>query len=217
MTGRLLVLIGSPRGLERSSSSQLAKLFAARFCPPEWTQDWVQIHEAVATEDGLSALLARFESADVVLLASPLYVDSLPAPVIRALEVLAAHESEEPSGGSARMASILNCGFVEATQNETAQGICRAFCERVGRAWVGGLSIGGAGVRTRRVVQALEEAGDAVSQGREIPEAAVSAAARNPMPPWLYRLGGNIMWRRWAKRLGTPRKALRDRPSIPRF
>ena len=31
------------------------------------------------------------------------------------------------------------------------------------------------------------------------------------MPPWLYVLGGNIMWKRWAAKNGA-KERLRDRP-----
>jgi hypothetical protein len=216
MTRRLLVLIGSPRGLERSTSSQLAAVFTARFEKARWTQDWIHLHEAVRSEDSIARMLDGVDRADVVLLASPLYVDCLPAPTGRALELIAAAPDERSPNGRGRLITILNCGFVEAAQNETAQGICRAFADRARFTWAGGLSIGSAGQRSRRILRALKAAGEAVSSGSELPESAIRLAARNSMPPFLYRVGGNLMWRLWARKLGVRASALRDRPYEPK-
>src|SRR3972149_2310639 len=75
------------------------------------------------------------------MLAFPLYIDSLPAPVIAALEKIASHRAGKPVQQS--FAAIANCGFPEANHNDTALAICAQFARQTELTWLGSLALGG--------------------------------------------------------------------------
>lgn len=215
MTKRALVLIGSPRGLEKSSSASLSRSITEPFDETEWTIDRIHLHQAVQSEEATADLNAQVDAAELILFAAPLYVDSLPAPAIRAFEQIATHRTGRTDAQKVpRFAVLVNCGFVEPQHNRTAVGICRRFSEVAGFEWSGDLMLGAAGARTGRVLRALREAGQALSKGFPIlPE--VRKRVRRPVIPRLaYILVGNLMWRRMAKRLGVSKSELLAQPYL---
>lgn len=210
---RALMLIGSPRGLEGSSSAHHARVLTATFEGDGWTLDWLHLHRVVEAEERMDDLLAKVDRADLILFVAPLYVDSLPAPAIRAFERIAAHRTGVGEDSKTpRFAVLLHCGFIEAKQNATAVEICRLFSEAAGFEWFGELTLGGGGRTNRRVRRALAEAGVALGKGFPIPPEARKQVARPVMPRLVYILGGNLMWRRVAKGLGVSKGDLLAQP-----
>jgi hypothetical protein len=152
-----------------------------------------------------SALEERFLSAEVVLLSSPLYVDSLPGETTLALERLAPLRTE--CEGTRRLVAIVNCGFLEAHQNDVALAICRLFAREAGMHWSGGLAIGAggaiggqagalAGGQFAHVVRALDQVADAIATDCDLPRQALEGVRRPMCPLWLYSLMGNagMLW-----------------------
>jgi hypothetical protein len=109
--------------------------------------------------------------------------------------------------------AIVNSGFPEAHQSETALAICRRFAKETGFAWAGGLALGGgeaiggqpvdeAGGRARHLKRALDLSAAAIVEGKAVPERAMALMARPFIPRWLYTFIGDMGWRRKAKREG---------------
>ena len=72
---------------------------------------------------------------DLVVLAFPLYVDSLPYLAIEALERIAAHRQAQPAPVRAAFLAIANCGFPEVRHNDTALAICEQFAAVASWRW----------------------------------------------------------------------------------
>ena len=171
-------------------------------------------------DPGLLALCSAVREADVVALATPLYVDSLPGPVIEALEAVAgdrALRSTRP-----RFLAMVNSGFPESVHCDTALAICRRFAEEAGLDWIGGLGIGGGGMlagkplaelggRARTVTRALALAATAIAAGRVLPQDAQQLVRRLAIPAPLYRFFADWGFRREAKKHGTQAR-LGERP-----
>jgi len=210
---RVTILVGSPKGTERSASAQLAKMAIEPLISAGWTSEWFHIHHALRSDDMWNELLSSIARADVVLLAAPLYVDSLPAPVIEVLYRLTQSEDTVRRDGlPQKLLSLLNCGFVEPQQNATAQSMVQLFSERMRFEWSGGISVGAGGMVNKRVRRALTLAGEALRDDILIPDSVHALTSKPMMKPWLYVLGGNIMWRRQAKANGLDPKQLAARP-----
>lgn len=209
----ITVLIGSPKGIEKSTSARLARIITEGLERAKWTSEWFHTHRVVRSEQAWKDLVASMERSDVILLAAPLYVDSLPAPVIETLHCLSETHSLPDSGNTPpRMLSLLNCGFVEPEQNCTAQAMVALFCEGMGFQWAGGISVGAGGMINKRIRSALELAAEGLRDDVLIPDA-VEVLTRAPiMKPWMYVLGGNFMWKRQAKANGLHSKQLKARP-----
>ena len=203
-----LVLVGSPKG-GASTSSSIGDHLLARLAGHGVAGRRVRIVKALKTEEGTGALLAEVAAADLVILSFPLYVDSLPAPVTRALELVAAARTVAPdseAGDPASFAAVVQCGFAEPEHNDVALEICRNFADAAGFVWAGGLAMGeGAmiggqsldkvGGRVRNAVAALDLAAAALAAGRAVPDEAVRTMAKPPLPPRMYRFMANMGWR----------------------
>ena len=88
-------------------------------------------------------MLDAVDAADLVMLAFPLYVDSLPAPVMNALEHIAAHRASQAETKPHQLfAAISNCGFPEPDHNATALAICENFARLTYFNWAGSLALG---------------------------------------------------------------------------
>jgi NAD(P)H-dependent FMN reductase len=219
--GRALLLVGSPRGSE-STSAGIAAYLKALLEGRGLVVATERIRGRALAEPDPAGLCAQMKKADVVALVTPLYVDSLPAPVTEAFEVLARDRQATAWTSRPRFLAIANSGFPEAVHNDTALAICRQFAEQAGLDWIGGLGIGAGGMlggaplselggRARAVTTALALTADAIARGEVVPEEARRLVAKLPIPKWLYRFFGEWGFRQDAKRHGTL-KRLGERP-----
>jgi len=219
-TAALLVGSAKPRGT--STSENLARALAARLA-----RQGVATELHFATEfvhDGGSALIAAraIADADLVVLAAPLYVDSLPALATHALELVA--KLRPPGVVSGQFMAVMNCGFPEPEQNRTALRIARHFCARAGYRWAGGLPLGGGGTvnpeialdaqhgPVQHVKRALDAAAPPLARGEGVPPAALALMMKSAIPDAVYRVMGDLGWRYRAHRNGLRQRALRARP-----
>ena len=203
---RAVVLVGSAKPSGASTSEALGRYLSARLEERgvETTLMSVSSSPRSAVHETLVAALA---DADLFVLVSPLYVDSLPYLVTRILEWLA--RSSAPLRPSTAFAAVINCGFPEAGQCRTALDILRVFARRTRLDWAGGLALGEGGAIdgqslealggfTRRVRTALDQAAAELAEGHSVPADAVEQFARRLLPGRIYTFMGNLGWRRRA-------------------
>jgi len=208
---RVLLLVGSPKGLGRSNSSRLGGLVLERLERRGWTSESIHLHAAVRSEESRAELMGAIDRASVVVFASPLYVDTLPAPAIRALELIAEHRRSDDSARIPRFVSIVNCGFVEPSQNDTCQQLLARFAQSARFEWASGVSTGGGGTITKRIREAFDILVEALDIEILVPDEVERLTRRPLLPRWLYIVVGNAMWRRMAAKNGA-KERLRDRP-----
>lgn len=222
-----LLLVGSPR-TRKSTSHSLGSYLFEQLRARKIETKTIHIHTNIRSAERMKTLLEAVDAADLVLLAFPLYVDSLPAPTIEALERIAAHRASHAETDPNRthqqlFAAISNCGFPEAHHNETALAICANFARQAGFHWAGSLALGaGEGMvhgaplnevdgRVIPLKKALYLAAEALAQGQTIPEKAQQLLAKPFIPGWMYRWMGLYGWRQQAKQYGME-KSLNRRP-----
>jgi hypothetical protein len=80
---------------------------------------------------------------------------------------------------------------------------------------VNGVPLAEGGGKTMGIRKSLELAAEALAQGQAIPQTAQDMMARPIMPPWAYRLMGDLGWIWAAKGFGALR-LLRRRPYLAR-
>lgn len=223
MSHRILLLVGSakrPRSTSESLGAHLIEQLRARGLETET----MLLHQSLWTDERRNALCAATDRADIVALAFPLYVDTLPYLVTKTLEMIAEHRRANESPKRQRWMSIVNCGFPEAKHCDTAIAICRRFARETNFEWAGGLalgageSIGGHALRergarsvVRNVIASLDLTATALAEDKPIPQQAVALMAKPLIPKWLYLLFGGYGWKQRAKKYGVERK-LRARP-----
>jgi len=220
---RALLLVGSPK-TRKSTSNSLGTYLYEQLGAQSIQTETIYLHTVLRSPDKMQALLDAVDAGDLVTLAFPLYVDTLPAPVIEAMERITTHRKSHDRTHRQLFAAIANCGFPEAFQCNTALANCDLFAQGAGFTWAGGMSLGAGhmldgvplvegGGMTMLMRQNLEQAAKALAQGQAIPQAARDGLAKPVIPHWLYRLSGWWRWHQQAKANGA-KKILNRQPYL---
>jgi len=205
----VLLLVGSQK-IKQSTSASLGAYLLKLLEAKGFGTNTMIVHQWLRSGEGLEKLIAGVNGADMVVLAFPLYIDSLPSGVIRMMELIAEDRRGKDIREGQRFVAIANSGFPEAHHNDIALAICRRFASESGFRWAGGLALGGgeaiggeeidkAGGRARFARKALVLAAEALAEDRDIPEEAIKLMARPFVPSRIYTLIGSMGWKRRAR------------------
>ena len=204
---RALLLLGSPKIGTPSTSGVLGGYLMKQLAAQGWETNSLTLRRTLLTDSGQAELLSEANRADLILLAFPLYIDSLPFLMMKALEVMAAQHVGEVGRPPTGIVAIVNNGFPESYQNAPAVAICRRFASASGMNWLGGLAMGAGEAlfsgqpfkQTNRqgppvgyVQRALDLTASALADGRPIPAEAIRLIKKTPIPLVPFRL-----WRRF--------------------
>lgn len=220
----VLFLVGSPKA-RNSTSESLGNHVVQQLADADVTVETFYSHLIFRTPKKTEEFIQAFDRTDLLLITYPLYVDSLPYLLTKALETLADHRAHTPSSHQQRLACIGNCGFPEPKHLDLSLEILHQFALETDMDWYGGLAIGEGGAvdgaaipniagRMRHQVQALELMGEALIAGHPIPDEAVELAARPIIPYRLYTLMGAVGWHYLAHQHAV-RSKLYDTPYTP--
>jgi hypothetical protein len=212
---RVLLLVGSPKSKRSTSLSlgeQVAKnLTESQGCVIESMQVLKTIRE------NPDELIQAWNRADAILLAYPVYVDSLPAHVIQTL--MTCHENRDDTK-TRDFGVMVNCGFPEPLHNRHSIQICREFARVSGLNWRGALSVGGGGtISGKPLAEMGKMASFLVEKSKNFAERFFNTEQEGSTetievqlaPTRLYMILGNRNWVQHAKKLGT-HKRLKDKP-----
>ncbi|SNS18025.1 Putative NADPH-quinone reductase (modulator of drug activity B) [Anaerovirgula multivorans] len=205
---KALLLIGSPK-IKKSTSEALGNYVLDGLNKKGYVCE--KLHILSMLKKDARELINRVKDTDILIISFPLYVDSLPSPLIKALELMADNRKEKRPEKEQSLMVIVNCGFPEAFQNDTALRICKSFANKTGFKWLGGLAMGSGsaidgrpieqlGGMTRNIVKALNNATEAIVNNENVPTEAINLMAAKLIPRWLYIFFGNIGWKNQAKK-----------------
>ncbi|RXK88783.1 NADPH-dependent FMN reductase [Chlorobaculum sp. 24CR] len=210
-----LLLVGSPR-MAKSSSASLGGYLLERIEAEGVATETLCIHRAMQDGVKLRAMFEAIDHADLCILAFPLYIDSLAAPVLAAMREIVRRRAGKPQHGG--LMAIANCGFIESRHNDHALATCAIFAEASGLRWLGGIAIGGGeglvhgqkltelGGMATPYRQALDRVAEALGKGHAVPEEAKRQLAKPFVPGWLYRMIGGMRWKREGRENGVRRE-----------
>ncbi|MCK4444047.1 MAG: hypothetical protein KAW09_05855 [Thermoplasmata archaeon] len=210
------LLIGSPRG-KGSTSESLGFCLLEQLEMKGIETETVHIQKSLKTMEGQEKMLSAVNNSDIIILAFPLYVDTLPAPVIQTMELILEHRKSGYVSKKSRLVAIVNSGLPEPNHSHIALANCKIFCTEVGIEWAGGLAIGGGEAiagralgevkgMARKVIKALDFAGETLVKGEPVPKEALELASRPIVPKWLYVFAGTRRWKRKAKKNGASKR-----------
>jgi len=211
-----LLLIGSPRG-KMSTSYSLGSFLLEILKEKGWETQNQHIQKSLKTQDGKNKLLSQMDCSDIIILTFPLYVDTLPAPVIEMMELIRKHYELKEKSNKQRLVTIVNSGFPEPDHSNIAITNCKIFCRETGIDWAGGLTIGGGEAiagrplkevkgMARKIIKALDFTAKALSSEKPIPNKALELTSKPLVPKWLYLFAGTRMWKSKAKKNGAIKK-----------
>ena len=182
------------------------------------TQTIVYQAKKLIQQEGVSDTLSDILKNETLLIVFPLYVDSLPAPLIKLLTMIE-HEAVTANENLPIVYAICNCGFYEAEHTRLALNMVENFAIRTGLSWGYGIGIGGGGMILSQsenmakgpvadVYTALQELGLIIKEGNSKRE---NVFVMPKIPRFLYKLGGNMGWYQMAIKYGTLR-SVKARP-----
>jgi multimeric flavodoxin WrbA len=229
-----LLLVGSPKS-RRSTSAALGGYLLERLAANGWQTETLKLRAQLRQPEARAELLAAVDRADLIVLAFPLYNDSLPYLVLYGLQLLGRHRAAQARPRPQRLVAIANNGFPEPHHNLLALAVCRRFAEVSGLDWSGGLAVGGGEALsggqplpelTRRVLppvgylmRALDLAAGALAVGQGVPPGAARLLARNPIYPapfasyrWIFQRVAARRWEREAAANALTPPRLRAQP-----
>ncbi len=218
---KIAAINGSPKG-DISNSREVIRILASML-PSE--TEWTVVSRLAAESSPDRHPFGEVRASDALLLAFPLYVDGMPASLMR---FLAAYESycRGPGNGASvqRVFAVCNCGFYEGAQNALALEMVSHFCASAGLLWCGGAGIGtgemisgmksvppDAGIR-KPVTTAFRAVARAIGEKDGRLEANVFA--QHGLPWLLYKVAGEMGWRKTLGKSGVSRRALGARPLL---
>ncbi|MFD3156790.1 flavodoxin [Haloimpatiens sp. FM7330] len=132
----LCIINGSPRK-ERSNSSYLVRELTKLLDTDIEIKEYF-VGNLLKNKNLLNEIL----SFDKIIFTSPLYADCFPSIM---LEFMATFEDfiKEKNNTRIGMYGLVNCGFLEGTQNRTALNILKNYSKRINFNWRFGIGIGG--------------------------------------------------------------------------
>jgi multimeric flavodoxin WrbA len=220
---KALLIVGSPR-TRNSTSNSLGQYLLQQLDVKSVKTETIYLYHMIRSSEKMQELFEKINDVDLITLAFPTYVDSLPSPVISLLEQIVNDRNSREQVKQPVFTAIANCGFPEAVHNATAEAICETFARIAKFEWGGSLALGGgemiqgkpldeAGSRATRTKKSLEIAAIALAEGEGIPTSAKELMSKQVVPAWAYRLLGGLGWKQRAKpyRAG---KLLNNQPYI---
>lgn len=208
---KIALLNGSPKG--RGSASEILLEGLRPYLPADALLPKVHLPLRPQEDFRLSCLA----DCQALVFAFPLYVDSLPSHVIRALESLAElfrEIAEKPT-----VYAVVNCGFYEGKQAHIALQVMENWCSQTGFLWGRGLGIGGGGVLSateespvgqfpkREIGKTLAVMGQSVSAL----ESGKTLFVNCDLPRFVYRQAAESQWKKRAQNNGVSPRDLGKR------
>ena len=202
---QIAAINGSPKTKDSVSEMLLTKI-------ENILETKVTVYQAtkLLDQDGISNILSDILKTKRLLIVFPIYVDSLPAPLIKLLTMIE-QEAANTNGGLPTVYAVCNCGFYEADHTRIALNIIRNFAIKSGLSWGYGIGIGSGGMILSQsknmsrgpmadVYAALQELGSAIKEGDSKGD---NVFVTPKIPRFLYKLGGNIGWFWMIRKYGT--------------
>ncbi|GFP74514.1 flavodoxin [Clostridium fungisolvens] len=128
---KICFINGSPKGNNSASKNFIDELYKI-------TSNNIEEINHISLNDKLDYEVIA--DSDAIVLAFPLYIDTLPSSVIEFLETLeplAKNSTKHP-----KVYTIVNCGFFEGIQTKNAIALLENFCLKTGFIWRFGVGIG---------------------------------------------------------------------------
>lgn len=218
---KALLLVGSPK-MKKSTSEALGSYLLEGLHKQGCTCE--KLHVLSALKNGVEELLDKVNDTDILIISFPLYVDTLPAPLIKALELITDSRRKRAFNPKQSLVAIVNSGFPEAIHSETVLKILKVFADKTNFKWLGGLSMGCGpaingrpieqiGGMARNIVKALDMSIESIVNDDAVPSKAIELMSKNLFPVWLYTFFGNQSWRTQAKKFNM-HKQLYAKPYI---
>jgi hypothetical protein len=191
---RVLLLIGSVKPAGTSTSERLGNSLIRRLRECGWETAIEHVGSIVHLERAPTPRFLEVTGrADLIVLATPIYVDTLGALATQALSQLG------DAGGHFALMGMFQCGFPEVEHTWLAPRVLESACRAHGWTWVGAISAGGAALYPQPGEisgheEGLDLAAAALDAGSCLTDEIAEKCARPVLSPRVYRTLGAAGW-----------------------
>lgn len=203
-SAKVILLNGSMRNID-GNSAKLARTLSARL------KSNTEIIDLKDYMKDLSSLIRILDGAKAVVLCVPLYVDGLPAQVIKLMEMMEKHHAAPK-----RIYLLANMGLYESSQLKNLFSAVKTWCAKAGCEYCGGLGIS-AGELMGTLMEVVPFNRGTTKKASQGMDRLVQAADRSEVmkdiyaepcrfPRWLYVLIANTNWNRTSRKNGIKPK-----------
>ncbi len=216
---KILYLNGSPREKNSSNSYQILKDIAS-FLEDEnisyGEPDILTLPRSYIVSG--DEFFEKMDSADIWILALPLYIDTLPGHLSFWLKRYEEHRKELKAEKKIKVYAFINCGFPEAVQNRDALKIMEIYCRKNRLNWRFGIGLGmgeaykqmkGIPLRSplkRDILKSFRTLAADIENDNESEIENMFVSVR--FPSLLYRLMGTAGWIQRGRKNGLKKKNL---------
>ncbi|WP_434305751.1 flavodoxin [Clostridium botulinum] len=212
----LCIINGSPRK-EKGTSSYLINELVQLLNNNIKTKEYY-ISELMEDKNSLQDVI----SFNKIIFVSPLYADCLPSTM---LDFMIYFEDfiKDKKNLNMDMYCLINCGFLEGTQNILAIDILKNYRKRIGLNWRFGVGIGGGEFMASSknmtlnckmkmpVYNAFLDLKKDIENSSSNPTCSEAILVNAKMPKFIFKLAGNMSWKTMAKKNNLKPKDLYKR------
>ena len=155
---KIVIFNGSPR--KKGTSFSFARTIKDLAERDGNTVQIIHIIEYLEENKNYKELKEIIASSDIIAISNPLYVDSLPYPVIWFLERIIGEFRQELK--EKRVFAVAQCAFPYAHLLNTSLDSCRCFAEEAEMKWLGGLGYGGGVLINGAPIESLGKKGEKI-------------------------------------------------------
>lgn len=211
---KLVILNGSPRADELTTSGTISELAERKFSSEKWNVKRINVRKSLKGDT--TPDFEAIREADAILFVFPLYFFCVPGMLMRFMEDYAAYSAQNKGKASQKVYTIVNCGFPEPGINTEAVRVIKSFSRHTGAQFGLGVCIGGGGMVgpakdapfMKKLLAGLDEALLRMAKG----ESGEDVMLAPSFPRWLYFMGGNVGWNQMAKKNGLKKQDLYRKP-----
>lgn len=211
---KIIALTGSTRGIKTASES-IVNYLEANLINKDVTIKKYRAYQIFNDKDKVELFTADLANSDLLLICSPVYVHSLPYPLISLLEQISTKNNKGIFKDKKLMA-IIHSGYPKDIQREASLAICKNFADEMEMKWLGGIGFGGTpiidgkpleevGGYTKWMRRSLEDISRSIMEGKEISEEARKYAKKHfpSIPLSILKILLNMRLKRMAKKNGV--------------
>ena len=138
---KVTALLGSTRG-EKTVTESIANYIKQEFKNYEINLVKYRAHQIFQDDKAISAFIKDLKDSEVFLIVSPVYVHSLPYPVIHLMERIEGLTNKK-FWQDKFMAAVIHNGYPKEIQRKSSKEICHNFSKEMGSQWLGAIGFGG--------------------------------------------------------------------------
>lgn len=211
---KIIALLGSTRG-EKTVTESIINYMIGKVKDKNVSIEKYRAYQIFNDEKRLDIFINSLRTSDLLIICSPVYVHSLPYPLIVVMEKLAGRLNRE-FWANKQMLSIIHNGYPQAIQRKASMEICENFAGEVGLEWLGGIGFGGSpiidgraleevGSFTKWMRKALDELILTTLDGIPVSERAYKYADKHfpSIPLWILKILMNLKLKQQARKEGV--------------